>query len=281
MEILKTLAELEQWRKQIATKTIGFVPTMGALHDGHLSLIRASKAQDEQTICSIFVNPTQFNEASDLAKYPRTIAADIELLMSADTNAVFIPTSAEIYPAAGFELPSFQLEHLTNTLEGAHRPGHFDGVVQVVYRLVDLVQPDHLYMGLKDFQQQAIIAEMLRQMESAIELVPCTIRREPDGLAMSSRNRRLSTEQRQLAPKIYDVLRTAKATWQTTESPTEIQANAINQLELAGFEVDYFEIVDAKTLAPIRMFDKSVSAIACVAAWLGDIRLIDNLRLDT
>ncbi|MEM9888319.1 MAG: pantoate--beta-alanine ligase [Bacteroidota bacterium] len=279
MEILQTLAELNQWRRPIKIKSIGFVPTMGALHDGHLSLMRAAKKQNDLSICSIFVNPTQFNEASDLEKYPRTVEADIALLESVATDAVFIPKAAEIYPEDGFDIPVFQLDHLTNTLEGAHRPGHFEGVVQVVYRLLDLVSPHRLYMGLKDFQQQAIIAEMLRQMRSNISLVPCPIQRAADGLAMSSRNRRLSTEERRIAPDIYQVLKKTKAEWQAAKSPSEIQANAINQLELAGFEVDYFEIVDAKTLATVPMFDTSVQAIACVAAWLGAIRLIDNMKL--
>lgn len=279
MQLIETIAELKNWQQENNAKTIGFVPTMGALHQGHLSLIEASKTTNDLTICSIFVNPTQFNEASDLEKYPRTLQKDIQGLYKAGADAVFIPEIIEIYPKNGFELPTFQLDHLTNVLEGAYRPGHFDGVVQVVYRLLDLVQPNRLYMGLKDFQQQAIIGEMLRQMESDIELVPCPIIREADGLAMSSRNRRLSEEERTIAPTIYKTLQGAKQTWEAHFAPSSIKANAIQQLEKAGFKVDYFEIVDATTLQEIEVFDESANAIICVAAWLGEIRLIDNLKL--
>jgi len=279
MQLIETIAELKNWQQENSAKTIGLIPTMGALHRGHLSLIEASKVIDDLTICSIFVNPTQFNEASDLEKYPRTLQKDIQGLYKAGADAVFIPEIIEIYPKSGFELPTFQLDQLTNVLEGTYRPGHFDGVVQVVYRLLDLVQPSRLYMGLKDFQQQAIIGEMLRQMKSAIELVPCPIIRATDGLAMSSRNRRLSEEERAIAPNIYETLQGAKQTWKAQFAPSSIKANATQQLEKAGFKVDYFEIVDATTLEEIKVFDESANAIICVAAWLGGIRLIDNLEL--
>lgn len=277
MKILSTLKELQNWRNERNEKTIGFVPTMGALHDGHLSLIKAAKKENDCTIVSIFVNPTQFNNSEDLTNYPRTEVADLQLLKFMRTDAVFIPSEKEIYPSAGFELPTFELSHLMATLEGAHRPGHFDGVVQVVHRLLSLVQPNRLYMGLKDFQQQAIIAEMLKQDNSTVQLVPIKTMREADGLAMSSRNRRLTAQQRTIAPLLQETLQEAKIAWSKNKSISEIEKVAVQKLESAGFTVDYFKIVDRKTLQSALMFDTSVELIACVAAALGDIRLIDNL----
>lgn len=277
MKILTTLAELDNWRKEKSKNTIGFVPTMGALHDGHLSLIKASKKRDDCTVASIFVNPTQFNNSEDLTNYPRTLDADLNLLKYMRTDAVFTPSEAEIYPSEGFEVPKFELSHLTNTLEGTHRPGHFDGVVQVVYRLLSLVQPDRLYMGLKDYQQQAIVAEMLRQTTSNVQLVPIETMREADGLAMSSRNQRLTEQQRAIAPLLYRTLQKAEQDWLESKSISEIETSAIQKLENVGFVVDYFKIVDHKTLQPASLFDTSADLIACVAATLGNIRLIDNL----
>jgi pantoate--beta-alanine ligase len=278
MQIITTLSELRHWQAKQRDKTIGFVPTMGALHEGHLELIETSMQQNEATICSIFVNPTQFNDKKDLEKYPRTLEADIALLKSRGTTAVFAPTEDVIYPSEGFDVPAFELSKLTTVLEGAYRPGHFDGVVQVVYRLLDLVRPDKLYMGFKDYQQQAIIAEMLQQWQAPIELVPVPIVREADGLAMSSRNRRLTEQQRQLAPILHQVLQQAKADWQQQYPPIYIQNQAIGELQSNGFQVDYFEIVDATTLESLRVFEESAEVIACVAAYLGEIRLIDNLK---
>jgi len=279
MQIIKTLNELDLYLDCAKTlgKTIGFVPTMGALHKGHASLIEASKAKDDLTICSIFVNPTQFNEASDLDKYPRTPERDTLMLELLNTDAIFMPEASEIYPEEAIETPNFQLSHLTTVLEGHYRPGHFDGVIQVMHRLLTLAKADRVYMGLKDFQQQAIIATMLEQMKLKTTLVPCPIVREEDGLAMSSRNMRLTQEQRSIAPTIYNSLILAKAQWQNHQASAEIQQVAIGQLEQAGFEVDYFEIVNAKTLQPVSSFEEN--AIVCVAAWLGEIRLIDNMRL--
>ncbi|MEM1326695.1 MAG: pantoate--beta-alanine ligase [Bacteroidota bacterium] len=278
MQILTTLPDLQHWQTQNRAQSIGFVPTMGALHEGHLSLVEASSAKDDATIVSIFVNPTQFNDKSDLEKYPRTLEADLAMLDTKNVDAVFAPPEDVIYPSEGFKVPDFELTDLTNVLEGAYRPGHFDGVVQVVYRLLDLVRPDRLYMGLKDYQQQAIIAAMLRQSDFAIQLIPVSIVREEDGLAMSSRNRRLTPEQRLIAPTIYQTLQQAQADWIAQFLPTSIQAKAISTLEQAGFQVDYFEIVEATTLESVELFDESVDAIACVAAYIGDIRLIDNLQ---
>lgn len=279
MQIIKTLSELDLYLDCAKTlgKTIGFVPTMGALHRGHASLIEASKAKDDLTICSIFVNPTQFNESSDLDKYPRTPERDALILEMLKTDALFMPEATEIYPEKAIESPAFQLSHLTTVLEGYYRPGHFDGVIEVMHRLLTLMQADRVYMGLKDFQQQAIITTMLEQMEVNTTLVPCSIIRETDGLAMSSRNVRLTEEQRSVATTIYHTLIEAKEKWSRPEAASEIQRSATETLEKAGFKVDYFEIVNARTLQAATSFEEVTRA--CVAAWLGEIRLIDNMEL--
>ncbi|MEM8523664.1 MAG: pantoate--beta-alanine ligase [Bacteroidota bacterium] len=279
MQIIETLDELELYLDCAKTlgKSIGFVPTMGALHRGHASLIEASKAQDDLTICSIFVNPTQFNEASDLEKYPRTPERDALMLQILRTDVLFLPEASEIYPESEAPIPDFRLTQLANVLEGHYRPGHFDGVIQVMYRLLTLMQADRVYMGLKDFQQQAIIAAMLEQMEVNTALVPCPIIREVDGLAMSSRNMRLTKDQRtKLAPMLHETLLSAKKQWDNRKAMDEIQKAAISKLEAAGFKVDYFEMVNAKTLQPASNFNESTRA--CVAAWLGEVRLIDNFE---
>ncbi|NJL74921.1 MAG: pantoate--beta-alanine ligase [Saprospiraceae bacterium] len=279
MRIITTVAtlhlHLNQLRKQ--GKSIGFSPTMGALHAGHSSLINEAKARKDYSVCSIFVNPTQFNQASDLQNYPRTLSDDVALLESLDNDLLFLPTVRSIYPATLKSIPDYDFGSLTQVLEGVYRPGHFTGVIQVMYRLLYLVQPNHLYMGLKDYQQQAIVRQLIEYAGLPTQLIPCPTVREEDGLAMSSRNKRLDAQQRNKAPLIYQVLQHAKA--QTPHAiPTDIQTQAKHRLESEGFKVDYFEIVDSKTLLPITQFSDQ-SALACVAAWLGDVRLIDNLFL--
>lgn len=279
MRIITTVAtlhlHLNQLRKQ--GKSIGFSPTMGALHAGHSSLINEAKARKDYSICSIFVNPTQFNQAADLQNYPRTLSDDVALLESLDNDLLFLPTVRSIYPATLKNIPDYDFGSLTQVLEGVYRPGHFTGVIQVMYRLLHLVQPNHLYMGLKDYQQQAIVRQLIEYVGLPTQLIPCPTIREDDGLAMSSRNKRLDAEQRSKAPLIYQVLQNAKA--QTPHAtPTDIQTQAKHHLESEGFQVDYFEIVDPKTLLPIFHFSDQ-PALACVAAWLGDVRLIDNLFL--
>lgn len=259
-----------------AGKSIGFVPTMGALHAGHIALIAQAVAECDYVICSVFVNPTQFNDATDLEKYPRTIHADLAKLYAADCSAVFLPEVAEIYPNPAPELPPLNFGQLTKVLEGAHRPGHFDGVVQVVHRLLDIVRPDKLYMGQKDYQQQAIIREMLVQTASEVQLVTCKTVRESDGLAMSSRNTRLTPKQRAIAPIIHATLSDIEAHI-GHQSIQELEAIGTQKLTAAGFEVDYLSVVNGKTLQPIKLFEKADSAIVATAASLGDIRLIDNL----
>lgn len=259
-------------------RKIGFVPTMGALHEGHLSLIRQSIAENQVTICSIFVNPTQFNDPEDLKKYPRPIERDIEMLTLAGVTVLFLPSVAEMYPA-DLQHPTFVFNGLDLPMEGASRPGHFDGVAQVVHRLLGIAKPDRLYMGQKDFQQWAIVQSMLRQMNADIELVRCPIAREKDGLAMSSRNVRLTDEVRPVVPSIYKILEIAKTELETLEIET-VKNNAIRALKaIPEFDLDYFEIADGNSLEPIMEKRNSSLIVACVAVFVAKVRLIDNLIL--
>ena len=257
-------------------KTIGFIPTMGALHSGHLSLIKKAKTENDYVVCSIFVNPTQFNEITDLEKYPRTAANDISLLTSVGADILFMPSAEEVYPPELDTTLDLDFGKLATVMEGEFRPGHFDGMAQVVNRLLNIVQPHRLYMGQKDFQQLTIVRSMLQQLQSDVKLVLCPIIRENDGLAMSSRNVRLTPENRQLAPKIHQTLVEAKKQMQE-KSPAQIQKWAIEQLNKPEFKLEYFEIVDGVTLQPIDDFDQTNFVVTCVAAWVGDVRLIDNM----
>lgn len=257
-------------------KTIGFAPTMGALHEGHLSLIRQATGETDCTVCSIFVNPAQFNDPDDLKKYPRTPGKDIGLLNNAACDLLFMPPVEEVYPP-GLELPPpLDFGFLDQPMEGAHRPGHFAGMAKVVRRLLDIVQPDRLYLGQKDFQQYAIVQDMLRQLQSSIRLVRCPIVREADGLAMSSRNVRLTGEGRALAPSIFKALRQAKEKTGKLP-PRQIEQEALEQLTLQpGMVPEYFEIVEGDSLQPVESWEGVSYAVACVAVKVGEIRLIDN-----
>ncbi|MDU0809117.1 pantoate--beta-alanine ligase [Aquirufa regiilacus] len=243
--------------------SIGFVPTMGALHEGHLALIKAAKAQCEQVVCSIFVNPTQFNDPSDFEKYPKTLANDIKLLTETGCDIVYTPEVDDLYPSGMKNLPHYPLGRLEELLEGAHRPGHFQGVCVVVDRLLQAVQPSHLYMGQKDFQQIAIIRKMLEITKSNVNLIECPTVRESSGLAMSSRNSRLSAEQKTQALAIF----------QGFNSPSA--AAFESALVANGFEtVDYVACCD-----PITLENKPWDERPCqilVAAFIGGVRLIDN-----
>jgi pantoate--beta-alanine ligase len=258
--------------------TIGFAPTMGALHQGHIALIEQSKKESDCTVCSIFVNPTQFNKADDLALYPRTPAKDVALLGKVGCDVLFFPEVTDIYPENGIATIPVELGDLANVMEGAHRPGHFEGVVQVVQRLLQIVNPDQLFMGEKDFQQLTIIRTMVEQLALDTEVVGVPIIRETDGLAMSSRNVRLNQEERQSAPKIYAILQQAKAMIGQS-SLKEIKAFAMDQLTKAGFKPEYFEIVDRFSLQPLQSVEGAKGVVACTAVWLGKVRLIDNLVL--
>lgn len=251
---------------------------MGALHDGHLALVRRSLAENSFTICSIFVNPTQFNEASDLEKYPRTPSKDIEMLLEVGCDILFMPFVSEVYPAEDYQKPHFDFGPLDKVMEGAFRPGHFAGVAQVVYRLLEIVEPTRLYMGQKDYQQFLIVCDMLRQTGLSTQLVMYPIVREKDGLAMSSRNRRLQPGHRRKAGIIFEVLQQARDQLSQL-SIDEIKKQSLERLSLPGFRPEYFEIVDADNLQPVSTVREGRPLIACTAVWAGDVRLIDNLFL--
>lgn len=269
-------AQLQQVRQQ---KTpIGFVPTMGALHTGHLALLQQAAKAGHYTVCSIFVNPTQFNDLRDLEKYPRTPEKDIEMLANVGCDVLFMPSVEEIYPPDLLKR-TFEFGHLDKVMEGAFRPGHFQGVAEVVSRLLDIVQPNALYMGQKDYQQVTIVRSMLEQLQSPVKLVMAATLREADGLAMSSRNVRLTPEFRQKAPLIYQTLLQAKSWVQHGHPPQEIQQLASQKLTNGGLKPEYFDLVDGETLLPIERFNDSKNVVACAAAWAGEVRLIDNLKL--
>ena len=257
-------------------KTIGFAPTMGALHEGHLSLIAKAKSECDISVCSIFVNPTQFNDPKDLEKYPRTEEKDSKMLLSAGNDILFMPSVNEIYPPDLDLKNTIDFGEMAHVMEGAFRPGHFDGMAQVVKRLLDIVQPNRLFMGQKDFQQFSIVQNMLFQLKSDIQLIMCETMRENDGLAMSSRNIRLTPEHRKKAPLIYKTLLKAKK-MSAKKSPEDIKKWAISQFLSPDFKPEYFDIVDGKTLQSITNFETTGFVVACVATWLGEVRLIDNV----
>ncbi len=280
MLLFKKEKDLKKYiaNKRNEGKIIGFAPTMGALHSGHISLIEKAKAQCDIVVCSIFINPTQFNNPKDLEKYPRTEVADMQLLISADCDALFLPDVKEVYPKGKDFSVNFEFGDLTKVMEGKFRPGHFDGMAQVVKRLLDLTNPHRLYMGQKDFQQFSIVQNMLLQMGGEIQIVMCPTMRESDGLAMSSRNTRLSQTLRKHAPFIYKTLCEAE-TMMESHSPKDIEAWAMNDLKIPNFKPEYFDIVDGRTLQPVTAFADADFVVACVATWLGEVRLIDNLIL--
>ena len=280
MYLLKRARELQQFLRTIREegKSIGFIPTMGALHPGHLSLVDRAKQDRHFTVCSIFVNPTQFNDPKDLDLYPRTPGKDIRMLASVGADLVFMPPPGEIYPPGlktGLDV-SFGL--LDKVMEGEFRPGHFQGVAQVVKRLIDLVGPDALYLGQKDFQQVALLRNMVQQLGLPVRIVMCPTLREADGLAMSSRNVRLSPELREKAPILFETLTATKDMLEDFH-PEEIEHFALGRLSIPGFKPEYFEIVDGNTLQPVEDAAQTNYIVACTAVWAGNVRLIDNLIL--
>ena len=280
MILFKRAGDLTRWldQQRLSGKSIGFVPTLGALHAGHISLITISKKTAGVTVCSIFVNPTQFNDPRDFQKYPVTLEKDIALLEQSGTDVLFLPEVEEVYPDGTSGLEHYDLGRIETLLEGRYRPGHFQGVCQVMRRLLDVVRPDDLFMGQKDYQQCMVVQRLLELRSMPTRLHRCPILREPDGLAMSSRNMRLTPEQRQKATAIYKTLLAIRAGWQTGHpSKTALSATAMKTLEQAGFRVDYIEIADHKTLEPI---DGGPGAVALIAAFLGEVRLIDNMVLE-
>lgn len=294
MIIFNRIQELENHLNIVRNrqKAVGFVPTMGALHRGHLALVERSKSETDITVCSIFVNPTQFNDLRDLEKYPRTLESDAELLKTVHCDVLFTPDVTEMYSEEELENKRQGIDdrgwtegknvdfgQLDKVMEGEQRPGHFNGVAQVVSKLFRIVQPDKAYFGQKDFQQLAIIRSMTRQLGFDIDIVGCPIVRENDGLAMSSRNVRLTPEQRSVAPLIPQTLFKVKE-----------MSEAYSLYELKGFakaqigseplmKLEYFEIADADTLQPVQYLDEAEHIVACIALKLGDVRLIDNILL--
>ena len=281
MLLFKRVIDLQKYLNSLKSKglQIGFAPTMGALHRGHVSLVDRSRNECEVTVVSIFVNPTQFNNSTDLSKYPRTPEKDIEMLAESGCDVLFMPDASEIYPDGTTPSVKFNFGKLDRVLEGVFRPGHFEGMAQVVHRLLDIVKPDKLYMGQKDFQQAAIVGKMLELMKSKTELVACPISREDGGLAMSSRNVRLLDEDRQKANLIHQVLLEAMD-MVGEHNPSEIQKLALTKLKTEPrFKVEYFEIIDGRTLLPIQLFEDTDYAVAVAAVWVGEVRLIDNIIL--
>lgn len=277
MRVVKTVGELQaivNEQKQAGNR-IGFVPTMGALHHGHLSLVEQAARQSSFVVVSIFVNPTQFNNATDLEKYPRTLDQDVALLESTPCHLVFAPSVDEIYPEPDTRVFDFGV--IDKVMEGLHRPGHFNGVAQVVSRLFDIVKPQVAFFGQKDFQQLAIIAAMVKQLNLQVEIFPCPIVRQADGLAMSSRNMLLDEIQRKNVPVIAQSLLESCnfAHSQTVNEAIEYVINRVNQMP--GLQVEYFDIVDGVTLQAIDKWDESDYIVGCIAVFAGKIRLIDNI----
>jgi pantoate--beta-alanine ligase len=281
MLIFKRITDLQLWlaTQRAAGKTIGFAPTMGALHVGHLELVRRATAAGDVAVTSIFVNPTQFNDPRDLEKYPRTPGRDIEMLTEAGCEALLMPDVPEMYPPGRDLTLHLDFGPLATVMEGHFRPGHFGGMATVVKRLLDIVQPERIYMGQKDYQQMSIVREMLRLLGSTTDLVMCPTVREADGLAMSSRNTRLSPEMRAVAPVIFQALTEAKERFGAGENAGAVQATALSRLAAAGLRPEYFDLVDGVTLQPIARRSDVQLAVACTAAWADDVRLIDNLML--
>jgi pantoate--beta-alanine ligase len=258
-------------------KTVGFVPTMGALHEGHLQLIRRAAGENDFVVVSIFVNPIQFNNPEDLAKYPRTLEEDLHKLEGTGCNLVFYPSAAEMYPEP--DLTVFDFGKLDKVMEGRFRPGHFNGVAIVVKKLFEIVTPHKAYFGEKDFQQLAIIKKMVNMLQIPVEIVPCPIVREADGLAMSSRNARLTDEERQEAPHIFKALSGAKENY-SWFIPAGVKQLVTGQIqESPYFRVEYVDIVDTETLQPFEDWMDAEHAVICVAAFIGQVRLIDNIIL--
>jgi pantoate--beta-alanine ligase len=278
MELLKTVLQAQQWQQQQAGKTIGFVPTMGALHKGHLSLVQRACKENDAVVASIFVNPTQFDDKTDLAHYPRTLDADLTLLNTTACTAVFAPTVAEIYPVPDERV--FDFGSLDKIMEGKCRSGHFNGVGQVVSRLFAILPAvRRAYFGEKDFQQLAIVRYLVRQLGIPVEIAGCPIVREADGLAMSSRNALLTPEQRAAAPLIARTL-FAAVDMVCTHSIENIRQFVIARINANPLmQAEYFEIVNAASLQPVFSWDEECTKQGCVAVRVGSIRLIDNIRL--
>ena len=278
MKIVHTINELQAELSVLKAlgKKVGLVPTMGALHSGHASLVKRSVNENEVTVVSVFVNPTQFNDQNDLIKYPRTLDADCKLLESNGCNFVFAPAVNEMYPTP--DTRQFSFAPLDTVMEGAFRPGHFNGVAQIVSKLFDAAQPHRAYFGEKDFQQLAIIREMVKQLNYDLDIVGCAIVREEDGLALSSRNARLSSEEREIALKISQTLfksRTFAADHSVSETLRFVEEGIAAE---KGLRLEYFEIVDGYTLQKVESWKDSDYIVGCITVFCGEVRLIDNIK---
>lgn len=277
MQVIKTKNQLREIlnRERSKGRSIGLVPTMGALHQGHISLIERCVQENDFCVCSIFVNPTQFNDKKDLVKYPRQPEKDAAMLQKAGCNLLFTPDEQEMYPEEDTRI--FYFGQQEEVMEGVYRKGHFNGVAQIVSKLFDLVQPDKAYFGQKDFQQLAIVRKMVEQLEMKIQLVPCPIVREKSGLAMSSRNELLTVEQKEKAALISKYL-FESLTFVTKKSPAEIKEFVINGIKAEPMlRLEYFEIVDGTTLQSIHDWTDSSCVVGCIAVYCGSVRLIDNI----
>ena len=280
MQIIRSVDELIGYvaMQKEHHHSIGFVPTMGALHAGHISLVERAVADNDSVIVSVFVNPTQFNNPTDLATYPRDEESDIRMLAKAGVNAVFIPTVEEIYPAGQQRDHEFELGSVSEVMEGKFRLGHFQGVAQVVSRLFELVRPDRAYFGEKDFQQIAVINEMVKSEGIDVEIIPCPIKREEDGLALSSRNQLLTEDQRRRAPEIYAALKYS-VEYSKEHSVRATHDTVVERIDaIPEMKVEYFEIVDARTLLPVEEWEESPEIVGCITVYNGKVRLIDNIR---
>lgn len=277
MEIIRTISQMQAYSRAArkSGKSIGFVPTMGALHNGHLMLVEQAMAENDIGICSIFVNPIQFNNPKDLEKYPRTFEKDIALLESLGCDVVFYPEVEEMYPEPVTQTYDFGL--LDKVMEGRYRSGHFNGVAIVVKKLFDVVLPHKAYFGEKDFQQLAVIKALVKIESMNIAIVACPIVRETDGLAMSSRNVRLTDSQRSEAPLIFQTLVKASGLYKTEKVETVIEKVAHTINANPEMELEYFEISHPETLAPIRGIKPDTPVVACIAVYMGPVRLIDNM----
>ena len=277
MKVIHTIEDLQAGLSVLKAqgKKVGLVPTMGALHAGHASLVKRSVNENDVTVVSVFVNPTQFNDKNDLVKYPRTLEADCKLLEDCGATLVFAPSVEEMYPEP--DTRQFGYAPLDTVMEGAFRPGHFNGVCQIVSKLFDAVKPHRAYFGEKDFQQLAIIREMVRQMKFDLEIVGCPIVREEDGLALSSRNARLSSDERENALNISRTLFKSR-TFAATHSVSETQKMVEDAIAAApGLRLEYFEIVDGNTLQKIGDWNETSYAVGCITVFCGEVRLIDNI----
>lgn len=278
MYIAEDRATLRKILQQHAHDFVGLVPTMGALHQGHLSLVSKSLSDGNFTVCSIYVNPAQFNRPEDLQNYPRSVQEDLHLLEQSGCHAVFLPSDREMYP-----LPpslTFNFGRLEQVLEGTSRPGHFNGVAVVVSKLFHMIAPQKAYFGLKDYQQVLIVKQLIESLSFGIELVACSTEREADGLAMSSRNKRLTSEQRIVAPQLYRMLEYARDRFKEGRMVQEVKSDVTEQLKkYPEVQLDYFELADGTTLEFLNDTKESSTPVLFIAAQLGSVRLIDNLPL--